>query len=134
MSLVKKFPDTTIIILAILLLFIGLTWIVPAGEFEREIINDRTVIVAGSYQVVEQQPQGLGAFLTAPIRGFTSAALIIGFVFLVGGAFSIVTRTGAIDAGLQQVIRFSQKNPTRKKWIIPLIIISFSLGGPTIES
>ena len=127
----KKFPDTLIILLSILLLFTILTWIVPAGEFERVEIEGRTLVSPGTYHRVEAAPQGLGAFLMAPIRGFVGAAHIIAFVFLVGGAFSIVTKTGAIEAGLQNIIRKSKENPRTKKWILPFIIILFSLGGAT---
>ena len=131
MKLFKKFPDTIVIIMAIMIVFVLLTWIVPAGEFQRAELNGRQVIVAGSYARVEAAPQGIGAFFQAPIKGFIAAAQIIGFVFLVGGAFSIVTRTGAIDAGLQSIIRLSERKPGYRNWIVPLIITLFSLGGAT---
>jgi uncharacterized ion transporter superfamily protein YfcC len=127
----NKFPDTLVIILAIMVVFIILTWIVPAGEFERTVLNGRQVVVPGSYQRVEAAPQGIGAFFQAPIKGFMGAAQIIGFVFLVGGAFSIVTRTGAIDAALQSVLRLSERRPAYRNWIVPLIITLFSLAGAT---
>ncbi|NBC08159.1 MAG: putative basic amino acid antiporter YfcC [Bacteroidetes bacterium] len=127
----KKFPDTLLIIMGIMVVFIALTWLVPAGEFERTTVNGRQVIVAGSYQEVEPNPQGLGAFLKAPIKGFISAAQIIAFVFLVGGAFGIVTKTGAIDAGLKNIIRFSERHPRYRHWILPVVITLFSLAGAT---
>ena len=126
-----KFPDTIILILCIMLAFIGLTWIIPAGEFARETLNGRSVLVPGSFQYVEASPQGLKSFFLAPIKGFISAAEIVAFVFLVGGAFKIMTHTGAIDAGLQRVIQISKNRPQTKKWILPLIIVLFSLGGST---
>jgi uncharacterized ion transporter superfamily protein YfcC len=127
----KKFPDTLLILLAIMLVFIGLTWVVPSGVFERAVVNGREVIVPGTYELVPANPQGLGAFLQGPIRGFISAAQIIAFVFLVGGAFAILTRTGAVDAGLQSIVRFSQQHPRYKHWILPLVILLFSLAGAT---
>jgi uncharacterized ion transporter superfamily protein YfcC len=127
----NKFPDTLAIILGIMAVFLLLTWVVPAGEFERTEMNDRQVVVPGSYQRVEAAPQGIGAFFQAPIKGFIGAAQIIGFVFLVGGSFSIVTRTGAIDAGLQSVLRLSERRPAYRNWIVPLIITLFSLAGAT---
>jgi uncharacterized ion transporter superfamily protein YfcC len=131
MSKPRTFPDTLVIILGIMVVFIILTWIVPAGQFERMELNGRQVIVPGSYQRLEAAPQGIGAFLQAPIKGFIAAAQIVAFVFLVGGAFSIVTRTGAIDAGLQNIIQLSQQKPQYRKWIIPIIITLFSLAGAT---
>lgn len=127
----KRVPDSVLIILGILIVFIILTWIVPPGEFQRSEFNGRTVVVPGTYERVEPNPQGPGAFFLAPIKGFVAAAEIIAFVFLVGGAFSIVTGTGAVDAGLYRILQFSRKHPAYKKWVIPLIITLFSLGGST---
>ena len=131
MKLFKKFPDSIIIIMAIMLGFIILTWIVPAGEFDRMEVAGRQVITPGSYHEVKPAPQGIGDLFMGPIRGFISAAQIIGFVFLVGGAFNILTRTGAVDAGLRDIIKLSENKPGYKKWIIPLIITLFSLAGST---
>lgn len=131
MKVPKKFPDTIIIVLVILVIFVGLTWVIPAGEFEREIKNGREVVVPGSYHRVEPAPQGIGALLTAPIRGFISAAQILAFVFLVGGAFGIMNGTGAINAGLRNILEFSKKHPNYRRAVIPLIMTLFSLAGAT---
>ena len=127
----KKSPDSLVIVSAILLLIVILTWVVPAGEFDRTEINGRMVVVAGSYHHVEAEPQGFWALFRAPLKGFDSAADIIGFVLLVGGAFSILTATGAMDAGLQQVLRFAERKKKLKIWIIPLLMTIFSVGGAT---
>ena len=65
----KKMPHTLLIVLSILILFILLTWIVPPGQFERQVQNGREVVVPGTYHAVDPSPQGVMAFLTAPIRG-----------------------------------------------------------------
>jgi uncharacterized ion transporter superfamily protein YfcC len=127
----RKFPDTLLILMGILVLFIILTWILPAGEFDRTQFNGREIVVANSYKTVESQPQGLGALFMGPIKGFIGAAQIIAFVILIGGAFAMMTRTGAIDAGLFRIIQSSQQNPRRKKWVIPILMTLFSLAGAT---
>lgn len=131
MKLIQKFPDTITIILVITVLFIGLTWVIPAGEFDRTITNNTEKIIAGSYKHVASSPQGIKAFLEAPIKGFISASQIIAFVFLVGGAFSIINLTGAINAGLFNVIQFSQKRPKHKIFIVPFLVVLFSFAGAT---
>jgi uncharacterized ion transporter superfamily protein YfcC len=131
MKLLQKFPDTLTIILVITVLFIGLTWIIPAGEFDRTIVNNTEKIVAGSYKQVPPAPQGFQEFLTSPIKGFVSAAQIIAFVFLVGGAFAIINATGAINAGLFSVIQMSKRRPKYKIFIIPFLVILFSFAGAT---
>lgn len=129
--MLKKLPDTLIIVLTILLIFTALTWIIPAGQFERAEVNGRELVVPGTYQEVERNPQGFFDFLKAPIEGFISATQIIAFVLIVGGAFSIVTRSGAIDAGLKKIIDLSLQKPRYKKLMVALLIVLFSLAGAT---
>lgn len=127
----KKSPDALVIISVVLLLFMVLTWVIPSGEYAHQMVDGKSVVVAGTYEHVDAQPQGVGALLTAPIKGIIGAANIIAFVLLVGGAFSILTATGALDAGLGSVLRYAQKNPGMRHLIIPLLMVIFSLGGCT---
>jgi len=127
----KKSPDALVIISLVLILFTALTWLIPAGEYDREEIGGRTVVKAGTYHEVEENPQGIGDLLVAPIKGFVGAAHIIAFVILVGGAFSILTATGALDAGLGSVLQFACNNPGSRHLVIPLLMVIFSLAGCT---
>jgi len=126
-------PDALLIILAVLLLAVGFTWIVPAGEFERREEGSRTVVVPGTYHPVEASPVPWHGFFTAPLKGFTDhhAALIMGFVLLVGGVFSVLNATGAIPALLLWVVRVVGDNPARKRLVIPALMTAFSVGGNT---
>jgi len=134
-TIAPKIPDTFSILLIIMVIFIALTWIIPAGEYSREVTDfggiRKEVLIPGSYRQVDSNPQGIGAFLMAPIRGFIAASQIIGFCLLVGGAFGVFNRTGAINAGLTQVLKNSRKNPRQKKFIVPLVMLIFSLAGAT---
>lgn len=129
--MLRKLPDTLIIVLGVMLLFTVLTWLIPAGEFDRQLVDGREVLVPGSYKPVAPNPQGPGAFLQAPIKGFISAAQIVAFVFIVGGAFGLLNKTGAIHAGLQSIIRLSVRRPAAKKWVVPVLMLLFSLAGAT---
>jgi uncharacterized ion transporter superfamily protein YfcC len=125
----KKMPHTLIIVSTILILFMILTWIIPAGEFERHEYNGRQVVVPGTYHHMEPKPQGVMDLLKAPIKGMMSASQIIAFVLLIGGAFGIVNKTGAINAGLAGILEATRKNPAIKKFIIPILMFLFSLAG-----
>ena len=127
----RKFPDVLTLLLAFMVLFTALTWIVPAGRFDRKAYKNKQVVVPGTYQQVEQSGQGVMDFLSAPGRGFVEAADIIGFVFLVAGAFGIVQKTGAIEAALSRVIEVGVRKPQYKLLIVPLLMTCFSLGGAT---
>ncbi len=126
-----KVPDTLVIIFAILCMVVLLTWLVPAGSFAMETKQGREVLVPGSYSRVASQPQGVGALLMAPVRGFISAAQIIAFVFIVGGSIFVVSASGAIDAGLQRLVAISARRPAARRYMVVLLIVMFSLAGAT---
>lgn len=127
----RKFPEAITIIMIIMIVFIALTWIIPAGEFQFELINGRNYLIPGSFRFSEPSPQGLAAFLMAPIKGFVQAGLIIGFCFLVGGSFGILNRTGAIDAGLIAMLRKTAGKQRSKRMVIVLLMLIFSVCGAT---
>ena len=126
-------PDALLIILAVLLFAVVLTWIVPAGEFERRAEGTRTVVVPGTYHTVEASPVPWHGFFTAPLKGFTDphAALIMGFVLLIGGVFAVINATGAIPALLLWIVHRVGDDPARKRLVIPALMIAFSIGGNT---
>ncbi|MDU7966509.1 MAG: YfcC family protein, partial [Paeniclostridium sordellii] len=64
----------------------------------------------------------------APIDGFIDAAEVVGFVLLVGGAFGIVNKTGAIESGINHTVK---KLNGLEVLIIPVSMILFGLGGST---
>jgi uncharacterized ion transporter superfamily protein YfcC len=127
----RKFPDTLILLGSILLVFMVLTWIIPAGEYARVEFEGRKVVDPDSFSYVESNYQNPWDVLMAPLKGFEQAAYIIGFVFFIGGAFSIVNRTGAIHAGLMRVVQMGEQHPRYRFLIIPLVMVLFALGGAT---
>jgi uncharacterized ion transporter superfamily protein YfcC len=126
-----KLPNTYVLLFALLALIALATWVVPGGRFDTEMVNGKKVIVAGSYHLVEAKPQGVVALLTAPIKGFVEAALIIGFVLIVGGAFAVLQRTEAIDSMIKSVAKAHSRSAFVRAAVIPVFVGMFSLGGAT---
>lgn len=124
-----RLPNTYVLLFALLALIAAATWIVPGGRFQTELVNGKTLIVAGSFHLIDAKPQGLTALLTAPIKGFVEAALIIGFVLIVGGAFAVLQRTEAIDALIKSVARAHSRSALVRLAVIPVFVTLFSLGG-----
>ncbi len=126
-------PDALLIIAAVLVLAVGLTWLVPAGEFERRVEGTRTIVVPGTYHAVDATPVPWYGFFTAPVKGFTDhgAAMIIAFVLLIGGAFAVLNATGAIEALLFRVLRLAKENRAYKQLVIPVLMTAFAVGGTT---
>lgn len=123
-----RFPHTYAILLAVVVIAAALSYVIPAGEFERVEVDDRTEVVPGSYTNVEQNPVSFFELFKAIPTGLIDGANIIFYIFLVGGAFGIIRATGAIEAGIQQVMVAVEG---REKLMIPVIMIVFSILGFT---
>jgi len=105
------------------------TWIIPGGEYKRIEKNGRTIPVADSFTFVKRQPQGLSALFVSPIKGFIEASSIIVFIFVVGGAFAIIQKTGAITAFIHNLAFKFGESKTLRSLLIPVTMTIFSLGG-----
>ncbi len=113
-----------------------MTWFVPAGEFLRETVDGREVVVNGSFHRVEAAPQTWQVF-SALFNGFVDKADIIVFILMVGGAFWILNNSHAIDVGVMAFLRWVQRLSKYKFFkklgveniIITLVMLMFSLFG-----
>lgn len=132
-----RFPTAFSILFGLTVLAAVLTWIVPAGQYAREYDEtlDREVTVVGSYQQVEANPQNVWDVLMAPIAGLydpgsyeANAIDVALFVLIIGGFIGVVTATGAIDSGIGRAMK---RMAGREKWMIPLLMGLFALGGTT---
>lgn len=94
----QRVPDPMVLIFMILVAAYLMTFIVPAGEFEREVVNGRTTVIPGSFQyladVANLHPFNI--FVAIP-EGLISASQYLFIVFIAGGLFHILQRTGALE-------------------------------------
>lgn len=131
----KKFrfrvPNTYLLIFLLLVLIAAMTWIIPGGQYERNVINGREVVVQNSFKYIDNNPQGIIPLFTSPIKGFVEAAHIIGFILIVGGAFNVLARTEAINAVINKLAKAHQTSNTLRNLFIPTLMLLFSLGGAT---
>lgn len=117
------------LIFAIMLVMAALTYILPAGQYDTVEKDGRTYTVAGSYHHVSANPQGIGSVLTAPAKGFRDCADIIVFIFITGAVFTILERTGTVNAVILGTSYLFSRKETLKKFFIPVSMLLFSLGG-----
>src|SRR6056297_1907811 len=136
-ELQSRFPTAYTILFALIVLVAVLTWIIPAGQYDREMNEEvgREVAVPGTYQTVESNPQGPVDVLLAPIAGFydpdsyaANAIDVALFVLLLGGFLGVVNATGSIDTGMRSAMRSMQG---REIWMIPILMGLFAIGGTT---
>ena len=132
-----KFPTAYTILFMLIVLVAAGTWVVPAGNYERVQSESlgKEVPVPGTYHSVDANPQGVVDVFLAPIAGFynpdsyEAAAIDVAlFVLIIGGFLGVVTQTGAIDAGIGRAM---VKLKGHEKWMIPILMALFALGGST---
>jgi len=102
--------------------------VLPPGEYDRrdDPVTARQVVVAGTYHSVAPRPVGAFQALVAIPRGMADAAAVIFFVFLIGGAFTVVDETGALRQGVDWLVRRFGHSETL---VIPVTSLAFALGG-----
>jgi uncharacterized ion transporter superfamily protein YfcC len=126
-----RLPNTFVLLFLILAMIALSTWLVPGGQYETLMVNGKPRIDPNSFHYVASAPQGVVALMMAPIKGFVEAAQIIGFVLIVGGAFSVLQRTDAIDSMIKSVAKAHTHSPFVRAMMIPVFVTMFSLGGAT---
>lgn len=125
-----KVPHTYVILLSIVLLVTILTYVLPAGTYERvqDPNTGRTVVDATSYHTVERTPVGIFDMFKSVPDGLVATANIIFFIFICGGAFAMIQATGAIDSGVSKAV-LALKG--KEKLLIPVTMFLFSIMGFT---
>lgn len=126
-----SFPHPLIILLIFVILSGISTYLIPAGEFERRLdeVTGREVVIGGSYHEVESQPISLGQLALSIPEGLIFGADLVVLILVIGGAFYVVEKTGALQVGVEALIyRF------RGNSILLLVCLSlaFSIAGGTI--
>ena len=110
-------PHTYVLILCVILVVSILTYIVPAGAYDRveDPNTGKSVPDVESFHFVENTPVNPWAMVQAIPKGMTQAAGIAFFVFLIGGAFAMIKCTGAIDGGVVRFISLMKKREKLRK-------------------
>ncbi|HOB51804.1 MAG TPA: hypothetical protein PK176_07775 [Acidobacteriota bacterium] len=124
-----RLPHTLVIVMALVVLVLALSWLLPSGEFQRVEKAGRQVTVPGTFRHLPKVHLGPEMLLLAPVRGFVDGALIIAFLFVIGGAFNIVQETGTITVAIRRITRAIAARPYLEKLLIPLLMVIFSLAG-----
>jgi uncharacterized ion transporter superfamily protein YfcC len=123
-----RFPHPLALLVGCVMVAAALTWLLPAGKFQRreDPNTGRSVVVPGTYSRVEPQPVGPFQAMVAIPRGIVDAASVIGLVFLIGGGFTVVERTGTFGRLVHGLVR---RLKGRGILVIPVASVAFSLGG-----
>jgi len=123
----RRFPDSLVLIFAMIVVAQVLTYLLPAGEFDH--VEGGRAVVPGSYHTVEAAPLPFHAFLSSIPAGLEAAQDIVFFVFLIGGVIGVVRATGAIDALIARSLKAFGGKPIL---LVAGMVTLFALGSSTI--
>src|SRR5882672_5743420 len=123
-----RLPHPVVLLVAGVAVCAALTWVLPAGEYDRRDDPDtgRRVVVAGTYHRVDPAPVGPFAAVVAIPRGFVEAADVIALVLFVGAAWMIVDRVGALGRLVSMLVA---SFGSRGLLAIPVVSLFFAMMG-----
>ncbi len=124
-------PHIYVLLFAIIVVCTILTWVLPAGEFDR-VVNEanRSVAVAGTFHTVEQSPVGPFEMFQAVYNGMCDAGSVTFFVFISYASINIIIRSGAFNglvAGLLKIFKGKARVA-----IIPIFMFIVGIASSTI--
>ena len=123
-----RLPHPLVLLLGGVVVAAALTWILPAGEFDRrdDSATGRRVVVAGTYHGVQATPVGPFAALVAVPQGFVEAADVIAAILFVGGAWVVVDKLGTLS---RLVGALAARFRRRSLLAIPVVSLFFASMG-----
>ena len=126
----KTIPHAITMLFCIIILVTILTYIIPAGTYERIIIEGRKSVVPGSYNIIPSTPIGaLDMFKAIPL-GFKSAAEIIFLVFAGAIMFGFMEKSKAVENSVGTLVnKLGLKN---KNLIIVIMTFVFGFLGVAV--
>lgn len=123
-------PHAYVIMLAIIIIASILTWVLPAGNYERKMdVNlKRELVVPGSYHTVGKTPINLWSLCLCIFQGFVDSADMMFFLMFACGYINLLVSTNSLTALVSFILR---KLGNRNFLFILIFFILFAIGGST---
>ncbi|MFT5215767.1 MAG: putative ion transporter superfamily protein YfcC [Glaciecola sp.] len=120
----KRIPHAVTMLFGIIVLVTILTYILPAGTYERVIVDGRSSVIPDSYKVILSTPIGLLDMFKAIPLGFKAAVEII-FIVLAGAImFGFMEKSKAVENSVGTLVK---KLGFKNKHLI-IVIMTFIYG------
>lgn len=128
--LLERMPHAITILFIIIILVTALTYLMPAGSYERIIVDDKSIVVPDSYKIIDATPVGfLDMFKAIPL-GFKAASEII-FIVLAGAImFGFMETSKAVENTVGTLVK--NLGVKRKNLIIVIMTFIYGLLGVAV--
>lgn len=127
----RTFISAFLILFCLMLVAGSLTYLIPAGEFQRDYSQAREMVVPGTFQYTETSGYPVWRWFTAPIEvlwGPDSLMIItiILFILIIGGAFTVLNQTGVLATAIEKI---ASGLGHKKYLLLGIITLCFMLFG-----
>lgn len=124
LSFFQRIPHAITMLFGIIVLVTILTYLLPAGSYERVLVDGRSTVVPNSYRTISSTPVGVLDMFKAIPLGFKAAVEII-FIVLSGGImFGFMEKSKAVENAVGTLVK---KLGLEKKHMI-IVIMTFIYG------
>lgn len=123
-----SFPHPIIILLMFIFLAGFSTYLIQSGSFDRVLdeATGREVVIPGSFRQIEDVNVSLGDIFLAIPAGIIARADVLVLILLLGGAFFVIEKTGALQVGIESLIYQFRNHPY---WLFYLLGFICSICG-----
>lgn len=118
----KKSISSFSILFIIIIALTAVSWVFAGQSFAP------TIPSGGEEAVSQVVGAKLSDLVMSPFNGFKDAIEICVFILCLGGFLNVVTKTGALEAGIQHIVKKLKGN---ELVLIPILMVLFSIGGST---
>ena len=123
-SFFKRIPHAITMLFGIIILVSILSYILPAGTYERVLVDGRSTVVPNSYKTMASTPIGLLDMFKAIPLGFKAAVEVI-FIVLAGAImFGFMDKSKAVEHAVGSLV----KNLGLKRKYLIIVIMTFIYG------
>ena len=127
-KLALKAVNPMIFLVVIIALCAIASYIVPAGTYDRvlDAASGREIVDPASFHYIARTPVTLFGLLMSVTQGLQNAAYVIFFLMIIGGTFAVLDATGAMNAGMANVVKATRG---KELLMIPICMIVFGCGS-----
>jgi uncharacterized ion transporter superfamily protein YfcC len=124
----RSFLTALIVLFALMAVTYALTFVLPAGVYERTTLDGAETIVSGTYHAVEGGiplwEWLLSPFLALGSDGAATVIAIIAFLLVIGGAFNAMDECGVLSYMFNRIYRLAEG----KKYQLLMLVSLFFMG------
>ena len=123
----ERIPHPVTMLFVIIVIATVMSYLLPAGVFDRETIDGRQRVIPGTFTYIDQNPVGLLDMFVALARGFKTASDIIWVVFASGIMFGIFQKSQMVEHAVGTLVK--KLGLKRKYFIVVVMTFVFGLLG-----